>query len=183
MMGDNEPVNLSSRRKEEERANRVATVQRWAPSRAVMAWTALLSVAAVTHFAFGWGSDVQRADMSATLQPGGIKECGIIRYTCLVDADTGWQDGVKWRLLNIDAPEMDRKAECAAEKEKAEAALQRLRELMADGYTIKNSGRKDRYDRALVDVMLRDGRDAGNVLMAEGLAQPWPNSGNVWCGR
>jgi hypothetical protein len=28
-----------------------------------------------------------------------------------------------------------------------------------------------------------DGRDAGDVLMAEHLAQPWPNRGNVWCER
>lgn len=118
-----------------------------------------------------------------TLQAGGIKECGLIRRTCLVDGDTGWQDGIKWRMQGIDAPEVDDKAECGAEREKANASLERLIELMANGYTVKASGRNDKYERALVDVVLRDGRDAGRVLMAEGLAQPWPNQGNVWCGR
>jgi endonuclease YncB( thermonuclease family) len=27
------------------------------------------------------------------------------KVTCLVDGDTGWERGVKWRLLDIDAPE------------------------------------------------------------------------------
>lgn len=182
-MQDNKPVSLAARRKEKQQAKRKATLQRWVRSRSVLAWTALVGVAAVTYLAFGRGQTFNQAELSATLQPGGIGECGWIRRTCLVDGDTGWQDGVKWRLLNVDAPEMDDKAECAAEREKAEASLRRLQELMADGYGIKNSGRKDKFDRALVDVVLTDGRDAGSLLMAEGLAQPWPNRGNVWCGR
>lgn len=36
-------------------------------------------------------------------------------------------------------------------------------------------------ERALLSIGLADGRDAGRVLMEEGLAQPWPNVGNVWC--
>ena len=40
-----------------------------------------------------------------------------------------------------------------------------------------------RYGRTPVRVRLTDGRDAGAVLLAETLAQPWPNKGDVWCGR
>lgn len=54
---------------------------------------------------------------------------------------------------------------------------------MADGYTVHDSGRKDRFNRVLVDIALRDGRDAGSVMMGEGHAQAWPNQGNVWCGK
>jgi len=86
-------------------------------------------------------------------------------------------------MQGIGASEMNDEAECGAERDKASAALKRLIELMADGYAVKASGRHDKYDRALVDVVLRDGRDAGRVLMADGLAQPWPNQGNPWCGR
>jgi hypothetical protein len=178
-----EPIDLAARRKEKRRAGRAATLQRWAPSRAVLAWTVLVGVAAVTYLAFGRGQSFNQADMSAAMQPGGIGECGWYRQTCLVDGDTGWQDGTKWRLLNIDAPEMGGGAECAAEKEKAQASLERLKQLMADGYSIKNSGRQDKYGRSLVDVVLADGRDAGRVLLQDGLAQPWPNQGNLWCGR
>lgn len=177
------PIDLAARRKARMRAKRAATLQRWLPSRAALAWTALAGAVVAGYFVFGRAGGFNQADIGATLQPGGIAVCGWTRRTCLVDGDTGWQDGIKWRLLNIDAPEMDGKAECAAEREKAEASLRRLTELMADGYIVRDSGRKDRFNRALVDIALRDGRDAGRVLMAEGFAQAWPNQGNVWCGR
>lgn len=51
---------------------------------------------------------------------------------------------------------------------------------MSGGYTM-SGGSTDRYDRMLVTVTLADGRDAGEVLIAEGLAQGWPNSSNPWC--
>ncbi|MCQ8781744.1 thermonuclease family protein [Mangrovibrevibacter kandeliae] len=108
------------------------------------------------------------------------------KLTCIVDGDTGWQQGVKWRLLGstggVDAPELS-KPECPAEKRKAIAARDRLRELMGAGYTFIQSGNPDRYGRMLARIQFADGRDAGDVLMSEGLAQPWPNKGNVWCGR
>lgn len=104
--------------------------------------------------------------------------------TCLVDGDTLWQDGVKMRLLDIDAPETF-EAECAKEKTLGEKSTDRLRELMAGGYRLENSGEKDRTSdrRDLVRIILPGGRDAGQVLLNEGLAQRWPNKGNRWCGR
>lgn len=113
---------------------------------------------------------------------GGIAECGLIRRTCIVDGDTGWQDGRKWRLTAIDAPELSN-SECPRERELGQQSTTRLIELMTNGYRIVWSGRDDRYGRALVDVQLADGRDAGAVLISEGLAQPWPNTGNIWCER
>ena len=59
-------------------------------------------------------------------------------------------------------------------------ATRRLQELMSGGYTM-TGGDFDRYDRRLVTVTLANGRDAGGMLIAEGLAQGWPNSGNPWC--
>lgn len=102
--------------------------------------------------------------------------------TCIVDGDTGWENGVKWRYEAIDAPEMSSHAGCRAESAKALQSRDRLRELMGAGYRINWSGDKGRYGRQLVTITLADGRDAGDALEAEGLAQPWPNHGNVWCG-
>lgn len=99
--------------------------------------------------------------------------------TCLVDADTGYASGHKWRLLEIDAPEM--RGACPAETRLARQARDRLQALMDGGYRIRHDGQYDRAGRRLVHVVLKDGRDAGDVLMSEGLAQPWPNEGNVWC--
>lgn len=52
--------------------------------------------------------------------------------------------------------------------------------LMSRGYSLTQYG-KGYYGRTLVTVILADGRDAGDVLIAEGLSQRWPNSGNPWC--
>jgi endonuclease YncB( thermonuclease family) len=103
------------------------------------------------------------------------------KVTCVVDGDTIWQQGVKMRLLEIDAPEMS--GECPAEKLKARKATARLVDLMSKGYRIQDSGNKDRTSdrRSLIRIRLLDGRDAGEVLMREGLAQRWPNVGNIWC--
>jgi endonuclease YncB( thermonuclease family) len=184
-MKDQDRPNLATYRSAKNRQQRTAALERWKPSATMMAWAALLAFAAVTFFAFGTSNNrFSTADLTGTIAgSGGISECGLIRRTCLVDGDTGWQDGTKWRMQGIDAPEKDNKAECESERVKAQASLQRLAELMAPGYMIKGSGKDDRFARALVDVVLNDGRDAGKVLIAEGLAQPWPNSGNVWCGR
>jgi endonuclease YncB( thermonuclease family) len=102
--------------------------------------------------------------------------------TCIVDGDTGWQNGRKWRLKNIDTPELEGHALCRAEVAKAEKARDRLRELMGHGYRINWTGRKGEYHRDIVTITLSDGRDAGTVLLREGLAQRWPNAGDaVWC--
>jgi endonuclease YncB( thermonuclease family) len=103
------------------------------------------------------------------------------KLSCGIDGDSGWEKGRKWRLLDIDAPEMH--GACPTETRLARQSRDRLKALMDEGYRIHRSGRQDRAGRDLVRIRLRDGRDAGDVLMSEGLAQPWPNEGNVWCER
>lgn len=103
--------------------------------------------------------------------------------TCIYDGDTGWQHGVKWRYEAIDAPEMGDHASCRAERRLAIKSRDRLRELMSHGYRINWSGDRGYYGRALVTITLSDGRDAGGILLKEGLAQPWPNHSNPWCVR
>lgn len=116
---------------------------------------------------------------SQTLPNCGLDARAVRGVTCLVDGDTGWENGEKWRVAGIDTPELS-KPECASERRWAVAARDRMRTLMSGGYSL--SGRDtDRYGRRLVTVTLSDGRDAGEVLVAEGLSQRWPNRGNPWC--
>lgn len=135
----------------------------------------------------GGAQDIALVQPSARdLRPGGISICsGGDRVTCIVDGDTGWLDGEKWRLVarsgGVDAPELS-KPECASERAKASVARDRLRSLMSGGYAVERDG-EDRNGRALVRITLADGRDAGDALIREGLAQAWPNHGNVWCRR
>jgi len=100
--------------------------------------------------------------------------------TCIVDGDTGWEHGVKWRALDVDSPEIEH-AQCDRERRLGEEARDRLRALMAGGYTIEWAHRKGSFGRQLATVRLKDGRAAGQVLIREGLSQPWPNEGNRWC--
>lgn len=103
--------------------------------------------------------------------------------TCVTDGDSGVENGEPWRLTTrsggVDAPEVGR-PECAAERTAGDRATRRLQSLMSSGYSMTGRG-YDRYDRRLVVILLADGRDAGRVLIDEGLAQPWPNSSNPWC--
>jgi endonuclease YncB( thermonuclease family) len=104
--------------------------------------------------------------------------------TCIYDGDTGWERGIKWRLLAIDAPELSG-AQCQRELSIGLRSRDRLIQLMGGGYAIHWTDKQDRKGkrgRQLVSIKLADGRDAGQILMQEGIAQPWPNVGNMWCG-
>jgi len=101
--------------------------------------------------------------------------------TCIHDGDTGWQGGIKWRTLGIDTPEIGKGAACSRERKLRYAARDRLIALMNGGYEVIWGGRTDKYGRYLVDVILPNGQNASDILKQEGLAQNWPNSGNVWC--
>jgi micrococcal nuclease len=114
---------------------------------------------------------------------GPIAICsGMHRPTCLIDGDTGRDNGKKWRLISIDTPELSEPG-CENEKRIAISARDRLRALLAGGYRIRPSGKDDPHGRALVDIELPDGRDVSRILLNEGLAQRWPNRGNIWCDR
>jgi endonuclease YncB( thermonuclease family) len=50
---------------------------------------------------------------------------------------------------------------------------------MGSGYRIVGGGDSEQYGRALVEIELSDGRNTSQILLSEGLAQPWPNTGNI----
>ena len=99
----------------------------------------------------------------------------------VVDGDTIKLGAQSLRLLNIDTPEISR-PDCAGEAERGRAAAGRLRQLLTEGpVAILPNGRADKYGRPLVRVTV-GGRDAGDLLIAEGLAKPWPVQGDPgWC--
>lgn len=106
-----------------------------------------------------------------------------------IDGDTVKCDGISMRLLGdgapfvsgVDAPETSR-ARCNAERELGEQSRQRLSELLQNISAVEDSGVRDPFDRPLVRVRLADGRTAGAVLIAEGLATEWvPKYNATWC--
>lgn len=102
----------------------------------------------------------------------------------VIDGDTVEQAGVTYRIANIDTPETGDRARCPEERRLGEAATGRARALLADPtrVVITPDGSVDRYGRARATVAV-DGRGYGDILMAEGLAQPWRGRRAVWCGR
>jgi endonuclease YncB( thermonuclease family) len=104
------------------------------------------------------------------------------RSDCIHDVDTWWFEGVKYRHSEIDTPEIGHTAGCTAEFEVGLKARDRLVELMAGGFTIEPTGENDRYGRVLATIQLADGREAGEVLVAEGLAEPYgADPATDWC--
>lgn len=130
----------------------------------VFALTAFPAVADQAHFAICSGPD--RAAR---------------KVTCLVDGDTGWENGVKWRLEGVDTPEYAAHAECPEEPEQAGQATMRMLELMRGGYALEWLGEKGGAGRDLVRIRLANGRDAARVLVEEGFAVDWPHRPRVFC--
>lgn len=82
------------------------------------------------------------------------------------------------RLFNIDAPEIE--GRCAFETDLAQRAKVRLAEIMAgQQVTVLRQG-TDRYGRTLAAVLV-NGRDAGDILVGEGLARTWSGRRESWC--
>lgn len=114
---------------------------------------------------------------------GGIAEGQGVQVAWVIDGDTfELSDGERVRILNIDTAEMPPRSQCRAERDLALAAKARLSELIRQGeVTLVREGRdRDRYDRRLRRVMV-DGRDVGDLLIHEGLAQPWRGRKVDWC--
>lgn len=112
-----------------------------------------------------------------------------------IDGDSIRCDGIDMRLLGngipfrtgIDAPEIG-KAKCDAERTIANEAKERLAELLQTrGLKIEDSGARDHFQRPLVRLRLKDGREAGQVLLDEGYAVVWTprqkRAGDPWCQR
>jgi endonuclease YncB( thermonuclease family) len=100
---------------------------------------------------------------------------------CVVDGDTFWFQGQKYRIADIDTPETQGPA-CTAEGALGARATQRLHALLnAGAFSLERGDREtDRYGRAL-RVVTRDGQSIGGQLVAEGLARPWDGARHPWC--
>ncbi|MCF6112290.1 thermonuclease family protein [Mesorhizobium muleiense] len=102
-----------------------------------------------------------------------------------LDGDTIIADGTRIRIANIDAPEIHR-FHCDAERRLGLVAKRRVAELLASGQVTvhpgdPDSGRlTDRYGRTLATIEV-NGRDVGEILIAEGLARPWNGKRRPWC--
>lgn len=100
------------------------------------------------------------------------------RVTCVVDGDTFWHNRIKYRVADIDAPEVS-KPRCRAEAKQGQAATYRLAALLNAGRFELHVQGADRYGRTLVK-MTRSGRSLGGQLVSEGFARRWGDR-RGWC--
>jgi endonuclease YncB( thermonuclease family) len=101
----------------------------------------------------------------------------------VIDGDTFvLASGERVRILNIDTPEMPPRAHCHEEAKLALAAKARLAQLLSrGGVSLSSQGEdRDRFGRLLRRAEV-GGRDVGDILMQEGLAQPWRGRKALWC--
>jgi endonuclease YncB( thermonuclease family) len=96
--------------------------------------------------------------------------------TCVVDGDTWWRDGVKYRLACVDALEIDDMRGIEARDE-----LRRL--LSRTDARVRDLGIEDRYRRSLAMIAVGD-TTAGRMLVSKGLAErkDYRDTRN-WCRR
>jgi endonuclease YncB( thermonuclease family) len=96
--------------------------------------------------------------------------------TCVVDGDTWWRDGIKYRLACVDAFEIDDDRGIEARDE-----LRRL--LSRSDAHVRDLGIKDRYRRSLAMIAVGD-TTAGRILVSKGLAErkDYRDTRN-WCHR
>lgn len=101
----------------------------------------------------------------------------------VIDGDTVEWRGTHYRLAHWDAPEIFR-PKCIGERRKGRAATARLREMIDAAGAIEFANiqpEPDFFGRTVADLVL-DGRVAGAMLAAEGLAK-WSDDGSRqdWC--
>ena len=103
------------------------------------------------------------------------------------DGDSGKIHGLKFRLMDVDAPER-RSFKCQEENEFADEAWLWAREFTESKVIqiVETDGKS--WNRVVARV-LADGEDVAEVGMAEGYLKPWPHDGSTalterpdWCG-
>ena len=82
------------------------------------------------------------------------------------------------RLAGIDAPEIE--GRCRFEIAQAQLAKNRLAELLSDRRVDIVRHGIDPNGRTLATIRV-EGRDAGDILVAEGLARQWTGRRQPWC--
>lgn len=115
----------------------------------------------------------------------------------VIDGDTVRHHGLTYRLVGFDTPERGDRSRCDDERSRAEVATRRLRTLIEGGNARLErvacacrpgeEGTKNCNFGRLCGSLTIGGRDAGRILIGEGLARAYVSSGTScpkrqpWC--
>jgi len=103
-------------------------------------------------------------------------------FAAVVHMDKNTNVDVRVRLINVDTPEMNGK--CESEKQRANAARNRLMALIPVGSVVELKNIKDDKYSGRIDanVILPDGRDVGRILINEKLGRAYSGGRRAgWC--
>lgn len=108
------------------------------------------------------------------------------QVTRVVDGDTYWADGVKYREAGIDTPEISNNPKhgykCDAERRLGELAkIEAEALLIGQKIWIKPTGRWDYYKRPLVRTRYARGKWYDEHMIRMRLAAPWRGKKHKWC--
>lgn len=146
-------------------------------------WPPLFALIIIAAAVYALGVEPPGAG-AAAIGHAGFERCvNGSQQSCVIDGDTIRYEGARIRLEDIDAPEIF-SPRCESEKALGQRATQRLLEWINAGpFDVVQAGERDadRYGRKL-RVIERNGRSAGDVLVAEGLARRWDGARRSWCG-
>lgn len=136
--------------------------------------------------------------LAALLATGGGAEPIAPADVRVVDGDTIAVGTLRYRLVGFDTPELHGRGWCRVAEPKARAARERLREIVAAGRldltevacTCARGTAGTRYCNygRRCATLRAAGRDVGDILIAAGLAHPYPYARRhgrapSWCGR
>ena len=157
-------------------------MRRFALKKRAMLLGFLVGFGLVSAITFATFVAIQRSQVADS---GEQRERGdaVAAQPTVVDGDTVRWGGKIVRLVGFDTPETGNRARCAAERAKGDAATARLRELIANGVvTVElvrcacrpgTEGTKACNFGRSCGVLRVVGRDAGLILVAEGLARTY----------
>ncbi len=109
----------------------------------------------------------------------------VLKSPWVLDGDTikDRSTGIRYRVVNIDAPETGDNARCFSERTKGEHARREAIKVIRSAKVVEAhlAGRTDIHGRTLA-LIVADGRDLGGLLIRAGLARAWAGQRERWCG-
>ena len=132
-----------------------------------------------THWDAALAAALSLAALPATAGPFVVCHYGQPNAACVVDGDTIWFEGEKFRAEEFDAPEMG-PPKCKRPAALAKAARSAMLQMLNSGEVdIERTG-TDRYGRTLARITV-DGQSVSDVLISKGLARRYERGQGAWC--